>query len=295
MPHPTCTPPRPFPDGVLDQLVGQIAEAHAGAPHASLLRLRPGADGVEVGLCSLPPGVHPCEALLGHVVPPAWAASGVVAPGWARRLDRPDDPGTGTTVVMLVDRDGRVTSHAAGVDVGSTGAGGEAPLGRIPDLLLRTLGLPTPPLLVPAAEWWRACWLDALVTAAADHPGGVPDPDRPLTSTLPVALVEALVDDPHLLTEAGWGRIRLLAARPDEPEDPGAAAVRAAVGPHVAPALAAWMDDGCFGRWLLDALPSVDELVEAAAALVPPALLDQIRRVTHRPEPDGSAPDPAPD
>lgn len=284
MPHPPCPIPRPLPAAVLDRLARELAEGHAGAPHASLVRARPSARGVDVGLCALPEGVHPAEALVGHVIPPAWVASGVVAPAHARPVEEAPAHGTGTptTVVMLVGRDGHVTSHAVGID--GLEAGSEPPIGRIPDLLRRTVGLPTAPTTTPAAEWWRACWLDALVAAAAVDPG--PDPDRPLTSTLPPDLVQALVDEPALCDVAGWGRIRKLAAMPDPPPEPGPAAVRASVAPFVDPAQAAWFDDGCFARWLLDALPSVEELLDLAAALVAPELLDLLRQVAgHEGEP----------
>jgi hypothetical protein len=277
MPHPTCTVPRPLPGDLLDQIARQVAEAHAGTPHATLVRVRPGPAGVDLGLCSLPAGVHPADALIGHVVPPAWAASGVVAPARARSLDEPDDPGAATTVVMLVGRDGHVTSHAVGVD--ALEAGGEPPVGRIPDLLRRTLGLPTAPPLTPAAEWWRVCWLDALVAAAAADPGRRPDPKRPLTSTLPIDLVQALVDEPSLCAVEGWARIRRLAAEPEAPSAPGPAAVRRAVVPHVEPSVAAWMDDGCFSRWLLGEVPTLDELLDLAAALLPPEVIDELRPV----------------
>ncbi|QYG94098.1 hypothetical protein HC251_17735 [Iamia sp. SCSIO 61187] len=281
MPQPTCSTPRPLPPALVDELARQIAGAHVDAAHASLVRLRPGADGVEVGLCALPDGVHPADALVGQVVPAPWTASGVVAPARARSLDGPDEGGTRTVVAMLVTRDGHLTSHAVdldGADLAGLAAGGEAPVGRLPDLLRRTLGLPTTPPRVPAAEWWRVCWLDAVVTAAAGA-GGTVDADHPLTSTLPSPLVRALVDDPTLCAVEGWGRIRALAAAPEPPSDPAAAAVRRSVAPFVDPPAAAWMDDGCFARWLLAALPSVDELLALADDLVPADVAAQLRAV----------------
>jgi hypothetical protein len=277
--------PRPpsLPAPVLDQIVRQIAEDHAATPHASLIRVRPTTGGVDVRLCALPPGVHPAEALVGHIVPSRWAATGVVAPAHARPLDQAGAAGTGTptTVAMLVGRDGHVTSCAldAGIE-----AGGEAPIGRIPDLLLRTIGLPTPPPPVDAVEWWRAHWLDALVSVAADEPGAAPEPGQALTGTLAPELVHALVAEPELTGPgpAGWARMRALAAAADPPTEPGPAAIRQAITPFVDPAVAAWMDDGCFARWLLDALPTVDELLELAAALVTPGLLHQLRQVSGR-------------
>lgn len=294
MPHPTCTTPRPLagplPEGVLDQIARHLAEAHAGADHATLVRVRPRPTGVDIGLCALPPGVHPADALLGHVVPPAWVAAGVVAPARAHALDRPAEA-EAATVVVLADRGGQVTSHGTGID----GPEGSEPMvGRVPDLVRRTLGLPTEPPQGTAAEWWRACWLDALVAGAAAHPGLTVDRARPLTSTLPLVLVEALVAEPTLCEDGGWPRLRELAALPEPPDDPGLAAVRATMTPFVEPATAAWFDDGSFARWLLAALPSVDELLELAAALVPPTTLDLLHEVSGRRPPD-PAPDAPPD
>lgn len=291
MPHPAPTrPAHLLPHAGLDQIARQLAEAHVGATRASLVRIRPRPTGLEVGLCTLPEGAHPREALLGHLVPPAWAASGVVAPAWARPLAAAAASGTGTrtSVVVLVGRDGHVAHHAVGID--GLAAGGEPPVGRLPDLLHRTLGLPTPAPGLSAAEWWRAFWLDALVATAADAPGHAPDPAQPLTSTLPPELVQALVDEPGLCTDAGWPRLRRLAAAPEPPDAPGPAAVRAALAPFVEPTVAAWFDDGSFARWLLDALPSVDELLDLAAALVPPSTLDLLRQVSGRSAPDGDGP-----
>jgi hypothetical protein len=135
---------------------------------------------------------------------------------------------------------------------------------------------------VSAAEWWRACWLDALVAVAAADPGFRPDAGRPITSTLPAALVQALVDEPELCSEAGWSRLRRLAAAPEPPEGPVPAAVRATVAPFIDPATAAWLDDGSFARSLLGALPAVDELLDLAAGLVPPSTLALLREVSGR-------------
>ncbi len=273
--------PPPLPRAVLDQLARQLAEAQGEAAHATLIRVRPHTDGISIGMCALPEGVHPAEALLGQVVPHPWVASGVVAPARARPLDDPVDAAADVTVVVLAGRDGSIASHAIGLPAPDEA---DPPVGRIPDLLLRTLGRPTPPLAEPAAEWWRAVWLDAIVAQCAADPAVPPDLRRPLTSTLPAELVQALVDEPALCAPVGWGLMRrLVAAGPsDEDDDPAAAAVRAAITPHVSPSVAAWMDDGCFGRWLLDSLPSVDQLLDIAADLVPPEVHASIRTVAHR-------------
>ncbi|HEX7132056.1 MAG TPA: hypothetical protein VF228_05740, partial [Iamia sp.] len=71
-------------------------------------------------------------------------------------------------------------------------------------------------------------------------------------------------------------------AAPEAPDEAGPAAVRAAIGPFVDPATAAWLDDGAFARWLLGSLPSVDELLELAEALVPAATFELLREVSGR-------------
>lgn len=288
MPRPSCSPPPPVPPSVLDALTRQVAEVHLGADHASLVRVQASRHGPEVSLCALPVGVHPADALVGHTVPRRWGASGLVAPAGARPLDRLDGASVPIVAAVVVGRDGHVSHHLTasasgsaddgGLDLGAAAAGGP-PVGRLLDLLLRTLGLPTAAPGVPAAEWWRVHWLDAVVTAAAADPRRAPRAEAPLTAVLPPDLVSALVAEPALCGPAGWGLLRALAAEPAPPEQPGPAAVRRALAPFVDPSTASWMDDGCLARWLLASLPPVDELMDLAAALVPSATLAAIERV----------------
>ncbi len=309
MPRPPCSPRPPaptpvVPSTVLDDLARHLALSHLDADHATLVRARPDTTGVDLALCALPPGTHPADALVGHTVPRRWAASGVVAAGRARHLDRPDDPGAPVSVAVLVGRDGHVAHHMApGPDRDDAGPArrgssdaapdvrpgaplpdlDEAPLGRLPDLLHRTLGLPTDPPTGPAAVWWRALWLDAVVAAAATDPRRTPDPATPLTDVLPPDLVEALVADPVLCGPDGWARLHDLASRAAPSGDPGEAAVRRAVAPYADPTMAAWMDVGCFARWLCAALPAIDDLLHLAAALVPSETLAALRHAAGGP------------
>lgn len=285
MPRPPCSPRPLVPPTALDDLARHVALAHLGADHASLVRARPHAEGVDLAVRALPSGVHPADALVGHTVPSRWSASGVVATGRARRLDAPDDPGVPVAVAVIVSRDGHVAHHLArdpdapddGLHPTHLPSPEEAPLGRLPDLLRRTLGLPTEPPREPAATWWRALWLDAVVAAAAHDPGHAPDPTASLTDVLPPDLVEALAADPTLCGREGWARLHELAGRATPPTAPGEAAVRRALGPYVDPSMAAWMDVGCFARWLLASLPPVDDLLALASALVPAPTLAALR------------------
>ncbi len=49
------------------------------------------------------------------------------------------------------------------------------------------------------------------------------------------------------------------------------------------------MDDGCFARWVLAALPAVDDLLDAVDALLPAGRARAVRRAVGRADPDPSA------
>lgn len=309
MPRPPCShhaPARPVPSEVLDHLAvalslgGHLGSADGPAPPTVLVRVRPAVGGaadrhpvdpalvdadplgpgsVDLGVLELPAGVHPADALVGRTVPPGWWAAGLVTPGRARVGDgegaaegpgAPDAPGVAITAALLVGRDGQVAHHVAGL-AGDPGVPG----GRLVDLVRRSLALPTDPPDVPAATWWRALWLDGVVAATAAAPPSTGPPG--VVGALGAELADALVADPDLCSVAGWARLRALAAGPAPADGGGAAAVRAALLRFVTPADAAWMDDGCFARWMEAALPSVDELLGLVEAVVPPPAATAIR------------------
>jgi hypothetical protein len=44
-------------------------------------------------------------------------------------------------------------------------------------------------------------------------------------------------------------------------------------------AVAAWLDDGAFSRWVLGELPRLDQLAAAACEVVPPSVARRVRAV----------------
>jgi hypothetical protein len=48
---------------------------------------------------------------------------------------------------------------------------------------------------------------------------------------------------------------------------------------HLSPAGAAWMDDGCFARWVLADFPTVDDYLVELADLLPEPVVDGVRDV----------------
>lgn len=271
VPPPPPPPPAPPDTGPLfETLVTSLAEAHVGASAATLVRV--GLDGDDVSLATrvLPPGVHPSDVLLGDVVPSRWVAAGVAAPATAHRADS-DSGSTAAAldvgVALVVDRSGRALHHLAGSDAPTVGD--DAPSGTLRDLLERSLGLPTEPPTEGPASWWRRVWLDRLVAGAADAPGCPPG--------WPPEVVRALVDHPAYCAEGGWRALRDLAAGPGDGLAPGPAAVRRVLTPFVDRSAAAWFDDGAFSRWLLGALPSEDDLLDAVEAILDPSTARSVR------------------
>jgi hypothetical protein len=75
----------------------------------------------------------------------------------------------------------------------------------------------------------------------------------------------ALALDAAALAEAWpWGRLRAEPALADLPGSPPS------------PALAQWMDDGMWARWLIRELPPAADLLEATRALLSPVVADAI-------------------
>lgn len=275
MPHPTCSrPPAALAPDELDHLVDHLLGRHlphaAPIPVPALVRARPTPDGVDLALRPLPEGVHPVDLLLGHVVPRRWAAAGLVAPAAARPVDGAEGPHL--VVAVLVGRDGTVAHRGCdhtGADVLPADA---PPTGRLVDLLRRALGLPTAPPGVAPGALWEAVWLDAVVAAAAA--GGTP--------TLGPDLADALSATTAPGDHRGWDHLRGLASGRRAPAGATDAALATALRDLVEPADAAWMDDGCFSRWVLGALPDPAQLLDAVDALLPPGRAEAVRRALGR-------------
>lgn len=253
-----------------DALLAQATAAHeqlADDPRGALLRVHETAPVAEcLGWTSLE-GVHPVDALLGFVAPDDWRAIGVCTTGRAH-----SPHGTEVvTLTLLVDRAGATAS------VLQRGGALEVlpgrPDGMVADACRRALGLPTAPPPGSSLVLWTLTWLDRVVVEA--H-GRVPG--QPASSWAAVARLHpassgpsdpvGLALDAAALAEAWpWGRLRAEPALADLPGSPPSLAV------------AQWMDDGMWARWLIGDLPPAADLLEATRALLPPVVADAIALV----------------
>jgi hypothetical protein len=228
----------PEPDR-LERIVTLVDAAVAGRgwhrPHLLLaVEGTPEGDEVELHLRELA-GAHPVDEVLGFRAPPSWTAMGAVTYGWAAPLDGPDGrlqrpsrhpDRCRARVTSVVDRTGRevVTTSLADGRVID-----EPGVSVLADALRRCLGAPTaaPP---PLRELVDVLWTEA-VLAAVDA-GGIRRWDDVL----------ALRPRP-----TSWSHLRRVAR-----DAPGFGA------------LAEWMDDGMFARWLLGGHRPLPALLEDA-------------------------------
>lgn len=269
-------------------MIDEIAEALlalADPPVPLLVRLRNRPHGdpwidVAIRPCTdVDPGAsHPADVLMGFNAPIDWCGIGVVAAGRARSLaphgTSPDDPQR-VLIAYFVMRDGSEVTRIRGLTPAADHddpAITETAVGLVPDLLRRTLGLPTLPAERGVQHWIDSVWLDrvvAEVTAvptrrwqwaalAQLHPLAVAA-DRSVGVVLPAVLRTRT----RQVAARGWRRIRTAASTGG-----GDAAVRRAAG-VIPPSLAGWFDEGSLARWLIAGLPPIDDLVDAVRALLP--------------------------
>lgn len=274
MPRPTCPTP-PFTRGLApadlellaDHLVGAHEPGQDGPAGPALIRARPTPDGIDLALCPLPAGTHPADVLVGHVVPPRWNAAGLVASAVARGLSEEPAEARRVTVALLLGRDGSLAHRSVADEGHDVVPRHDAPEGRLVDLLHRALGLPTPPCGASPRRLWEALWLDAVVAGAArgDDRGLAPE------------LADALATTSAPEGRGGWSHLRHLASSPTADHRGTDAALAAALGPLIDADAAAWMDDGSFARWVLGALPPIDDLLEAVDALLPAERANAVR------------------
>jgi hypothetical protein len=154
----------------------------------------------------------------------------------------------------------------------------------VADACRRAFGLPTSPPPLSTAELWAAYWLDRIVEVAAEPPGGCRLRSWAEVAALHPALADRAgpgsgpADDPDRLAAAGaaaaawaerwtWARLR---AAPDTLDLPWL---------DRSPALAAWMDDGMWARWLGSALPQSEDLLAAVHDLLGARLAVAVERV----------------
>jgi hypothetical protein len=229
-------------------------------------------------------GLHPVTALLEWRAPRRWSALGVIAQGTARNLDRSNPrrvalvtglSRAGQSATVVVGPDGPL--HTGGAQQGPDSS---AFSGRIADALARALALPTAPPERRVGELWAAMWLERVLDAwehtrtptlswdavVGMHPFAILNSIGP--SDLPDAPQAACSTlSQHPFNQLSWEDLRRVTARGDA----------GLLG--VSPALARWLDEGSYSRWVLDDLPPLEVLLDTADARLPRALRRPIRQV----------------
>jgi hypothetical protein len=246
----------------------------------------------EVALLPLAAGQHPTDLLLGFTAPRGWAAVGVISTAHQHATDRPHASAVPVRLTFLLDRSGCSVTLLTPLEPASAKMGARReltshPEGQLADVCHRVLGLATPPPAEHPAEWLTRRWLDRILTEAVARPG------RPGTWAEAVAL-HPLVGPgapptpaglaqltSGALSNLGWDGLRLLAARGADEQAP-------LVGPEVA----AWMDAGCFARWLLAAELPEHLLLGELGALLPPVVVEAIGSAIRPPPLPSRAPEP---
>jgi hypothetical protein len=221
------------------------------------------------------------SALTGFNAPIDWLAIGVSTGGNAYPIDEGCDARRRVRLVHLVTRRGmaasvvRLDGEEPRVLVGNASDG--MAVGRVDDVCRRALRLPTAPA-GSTLEFWALMWLDSIIAWGTD---GAPSTwDEVAAHHLAVRVFAEA--EPDLVPEASASLVRLgvLSASVH-----GWSELRTECGAGrwdvdgVSPAVARWLDDGAFGRWLLGAFPDRDDLTDAACELLRPELRRRLRAV----------------
>lgn len=228
---------------------------------------------------------HPGDSLLGFVAPDAWIAVGLSVPIRARRSGPADPAAQGPTVAadpasvdtalltteasrltVMVQRDGVTTSIFDGPAMAPVLVA-EPPEGWVPDLLRRSLGLPTAPPSESLASFVEASWLDAVAAEVFANVASGSDwatlavlhPLHPPVPAMPGPLLA--VETQALELESSWSRMRRLWAG-SGPGKPARGRCSNDSG------LDAWFDDGSFARWISRTVPEPAELLAVILTLV---------------------------
>ncbi|RMH74986.1 MAG: hypothetical protein D6683_11975 [Actinomyces sp.] len=169
---------------------------------------------------------------------------------------------------VAVGRDGRVVWRP----VADTSAAVTACV-LATDMARRALGAPTPPPPVPCVDLVDLAWLDRCLAAVCAAPCGSPPTWRVLSALHPLAAGRSVTASAlrrrraRFAAEVDWEAVRRLVAD-------GSLAWRSP-----APAVAAWLDEGAFSRWVLADLPDPDEARHDLCALLDRADADRVARV----------------
>lgn len=283
----------------------ELAHHHTAGRGACIIGAADSADTLDICVSEVPERFeHPGDALLGFLAPSTWFAVGLSVPIRARRLapDETDgrDPDSGaerhrdhtqdqltgaSRLTVMVHRDGTITSLFDGPDM-SPMLVAEPPEGWVPDLLRRTLGLPTASPDESLAGFVETAWLDAIASEVFLHPSSTLDwsslavlhPLHPLGPPLHGPLLA--VETQALELESSWARMRRIWAGSaagrsprgrcstgTDPRPPGQLPSPAAGGCTVG--LDSWFDDGSFARWISRTLPPADHLLDVILTLLP--------------------------
>lgn len=243
-------------------------------------------------------GAHPLDVLLGFAAPAHWSALGVSCTGRGQVLAGGDGPAAGpparpvaepVRITVLLHRTGAATGLVRRGE--RTTALADPPAGTVADACRRALGLPTAPPPPSTLGWWTLVWLDRVVERAVGGPGTAPASWAEVARLHPAASPAGPhpcppdgVPDPAGLAAAAaalaeawpWHRLR---AEPEVADVPGQ---------PVPAALAAWMDDGMWARWLLARLPTRADLLGAVQALLHPDLAAAVAVVAGAAWPEAS-------
>ena len=223
---------------------------------------------VAIGFWDLPAEVdHPADPLVGFLAPADWTAIGIVVPGTLRALGTLG-PCRPTITTVLMERDGRVVS-ILGHEGEALQRLDEPPQGLVPDVLARTLGLPTPAPSAEVSDYLDAAWLDRIAAGllcrpsrgrswrwlADRHPlrgGGPPPPPEELAARVA-----------HASTHLSWADLR---ARMRDTALPASWC-----GPPggTLPSASDWFDDGSLSRWVLRQVPPTEVLVPDVLSILP--------------------------
>jgi hypothetical protein len=176
--------------------------------------------------------------------------------------------GTAASVVRLAGQQPRVL--VANDDDGTA-------TGRVDDVCRRALGLATAPA-GSTLEFWALMWLDSIVASGTE---GAPSTWEEVAARHLAVRVFAEAE-PDLVTEASASLVRLglLSASVH-----GWSELRAECSAGrwdiegVPAAVARWLDDGAFSRWLTGAFPPRSHLTTAACELLRPELGRRLRAV----------------
>ncbi len=221
------------------------------------------------------------SALTGFIAPDDWLAIGVSTGGNAYPIDAGSDHRRSRVrFVHLVTRRSTTASvvHIANDEpqlFTATGAS-EGPIGRVDDVCRRALGLATSP---PGStlELFALWWLGEVVALGSDA-----SHDWDAVAALHPAVQAFVNSEPEVTREAATRLVDLgaLMARIVSWSSlrAEAAAGRSQVD-AISPALARWLDDGAYSRWLLGTYPPLRELSAAVTELLPPATALQLRSV----------------